>query len=121
MCSRTTTCSPGSTPASIGDPIIQPGDADGGSDPGDRIATLAAYQTIDFNGGIEHHGRCDRAARRPANRRHGDACRTATATPSAVTTPAFIGQAVQKYGRTTGLQLGNVAATNVSVDVCYIA
>jgi len=37
--------------ASIGDPIIQPGDADGGHDPADRVATLAAYQTIDFNGG----------------------------------------------------------------------
>ena len=32
----------------------------------------------------------------------------------------FIGQAVQKYGRTTGLQPGSVAGTNVSVDVCYI-
>ena len=30
--------------------------------------------------------------------------------PSAITTPAFIGQPVQKYGRTTGFQLGTVAA-----------
>ena len=37
--------------ANIGDPILQPGDADGGVDPADRIGTLAAYQTIDFNGG----------------------------------------------------------------------
>ena len=37
--------------ASIGDPIIQPGDADGGHDPDDRVATLAAYQTINFSGG----------------------------------------------------------------------
>ena len=37
--------------ASIGDPIIQPGDVDGGDDPGDRIATLAEFQMIDFKGG----------------------------------------------------------------------
>ena len=34
-------------------------------------------------------------------------------TPSPVTTQAFVGQPVQKYGRTTGLQLGNVAGVNV--------
>src|SRR5262249_4588196 len=37
--------------ANIGDPITQPGPDDGGSDPGDRIGTLADYQEIDFNGG----------------------------------------------------------------------
>ena len=37
--------------ASIGDAITQPGVEDGGSDPADRIATLADYQAIDFNGG----------------------------------------------------------------------
>ena len=36
--------------ASIGDPIIQPGDVDGGSDPADRIGTLHAYQEIMFDG-----------------------------------------------------------------------
>src|SRR5262245_55176204 len=104
--------------ANIGDPIIQPGDADGGSDPGDRIATLAAYQTIDFNGGtntmdaaIALSSVTDLGASTPDD---------GYGAPSAVTTPAFIGQAVQKYGRTTGLQLGNVAALDVSVDVCYL-
>ena len=36
--------------ASVGDPIIQPGDVDGGSDPADRIGTLHAYQEIKFDG-----------------------------------------------------------------------
>ena len=104
--------------ASIGDPIIQPGDADGGSDPGDRIATLAAYQTIDFNGGINT---MDAAIARSSTTNLGTSTPAdGYGTPSAVTTPAFIGQAVQKYGRTTGLQLGNVTATDVSVDVCYL-
>ena len=41
-------------------------------------------------------------------------------TPSSITAPAFVGQAVQKYGRTTGLQLGSVVETNLSLDVCYV-
>ena len=36
--------------ATIGDPILQPGPIeDGGTDPADRIATLADYQQIDFS------------------------------------------------------------------------
>jgi Fibronectin type III domain len=105
--------------ANTGDPIIQPGDADGGSDPGDRVGTLAAYQTIDFNGGtnimdaaIALTSTANFGTSTPADNGYG--------APSAITAPAFIGQAVQKYGRTTGLQLGNVEATDVSVDVCYL-
>ena len=105
--------------ASIGDPIIQPGDVDGGSDPGDRIATLAAYQTIDFNGGTNT---MDAAIALTSTANMGVATPAdGYGAPSALTTPAFIGQAVQKYGRTTGLQLGSVTTTDVSVDVCYIA
>ena len=105
--------------ASIGDPIIQPGDVDGGSDPGDRIATLAAYQTIDFNGGTNT---MDAAIALTTTANMGVATPAdGYGAPSALTTPAFIGQAVLKYGRTTGLQLGSVTTTDVSVDVCYIA
>jgi hypothetical protein len=105
--------------ASIGDPIISPGDVDGGSDPGDRIGTLAAYQEIDFNGGTNTMDAAI-ALTTPAN--------VGTSTPadgygepSPVTATASSGLAVQKYGRTTGLQLGSVVDTNLSVDVCYIA
>ena len=41
-------------------------------------------------------------------------------TPSPVTAAAFLGQGVQKYGRTTGLQLGTVAELSMTVDVCYV-
>ena len=105
--------------ASIGDPIIQPGDADGGHDPGDRVATLAAYQTINFSGGTNTMDAAI-ALTSTANVGHSDAGRRLRSAKP-VTAPAAIGQAVQKYGRTTGLQQGNVAATNVSVDVCYVA
>ncbi|MGH3078663.1 MAG: fibronectin type III domain-containing protein, partial [Gaiellaceae bacterium] len=104
--------------ASIGDPIIQPGDVDGGSDPGDRIGTLHAYQEIKFDG-TDNTMDAALAATTVAN--------TGTATPSdgygtpsPVTTQASLGQGVQKYGRTTGFQLGTVAGTNVDVDVCYL-
>ena len=50
--SPTTTCSPVSTRLAVGDPIIHPGDVDGGSDPADRIGTLYAYETIDFDGSL---------------------------------------------------------------------
>ena len=104
--------------ASIGDAIISPGDVDGGIDPDDIIGTLAAYETIDFDGG-DNTMDAAIALTSPAN------VATSTpadgyGTPSPITAPAFLGQAVQKYGRTTGLQLGSVAATNVSVDVCYL-
>lgn len=39
-----------SNAASIGDLVIQPGDADGGSSPGDDIATLKRFVTIDCAG-----------------------------------------------------------------------
>ena len=47
--SKATTSSPAST-RDIGDPIIQPGDVDGGNDPADRIGTLYAYHEIKFDG-----------------------------------------------------------------------
>jgi hypothetical protein len=103
--------------ASIGDPITQPGPDDGGSDPNDRIATLADYQEIDFNGGDNV---MDAAI---AVTTAGD---VGTATPpdgygapSTTPTTATIGMGVQKYGRTTGLQQGTVQDVNLSVDVCY--
>src|SRR4029453_10148829 len=103
--------------ASIGDPITQPGPDDGGSDPGDRIATLADYQEIDFDGGDNV---MDAAI---ALTTAGD---VATATPpdgygapSTTPTAAPSGMGVQKYGRTTGLQQGTVEDVNLAVDVCY--
>ena len=104
--------------ANIGDPIISPGDADGGSDPADRIGTLAAYQEIDFSGGINT---MDAAIALTSTSNVGIATPAdGYGLPSPNTAQAFIGQGVQKYGRTTGFQQGSVAGTNVSVDVCYI-
>ena len=105
--------------ASIGDPIISPGDADGGSDPADRIGTLHAYQTIDFGGGINT---MDAAIALTSVANVGIATPAdGYGPPSPTTATATLGLPVAKYGRTTGFQLGSVAGTNISVDVCYIA
>ena len=115
----TTTSSAGINSASVGEAITQPGSADGGTDPADRIGTLYAYQTINFSAGSTNT--IDAAIALVSTANVG----TATpddgyGTPSTVTAQAFPGLAVQKYGRTTGFQQGTVAATNVSVDVCYL-
>jgi fibronectin type 3 domain-containing protein len=105
--------------ASIGDPIIQPGNADGGSDPADRIGTLHAYQSINFNAGSTNT--MDAAIALTSTANVGSATPPdGYGAPSPITTPALVGQGVQKYGRTTGLQAGTVAATSVTVDVCYL-
>jgi Putative Ig domain/Fibronectin type III domain len=104
--------------ASIGDGIIQPGNVDGGSDPADRIGTLHDFQTIDFSGG---NNIMDAAIALTSPTLVGtDTPADGYGSPSNVTTAAFVGQQVQKYGRTTGLQLGTVAEINVQVDVCYL-
>ncbi|HEU5263108.1 MAG TPA: fibronectin type III domain-containing protein, partial [Gaiellaceae bacterium] len=105
--------------ASIGDPILQPGPIeDGGALPDDQIGTLHDYQEIDFAG---NPNTMDAAVALVSTGTVG----TATppdgyGTPSPVTAPASIGLAVQKYGRTTGQQLGTVADINLTVDVCYL-
>ena len=105
--------------ASIGDGIIQPGNVDGGSDPADRIGTLHAFQSINFTDGTTNT--MDAAIALTSVGSVG----TSTppegyGTPSTVPATAFVGQAVQKFGRTTGFQLGTVVEINVSVDVCYV-
>lgn len=40
--------------AAAGDPIVQPGDADGGSAPADTIATLTRYYPIHFDPGVNN-------------------------------------------------------------------
>ena len=92
--------------ASVGEAITQPGSADGGMDPADRIGTLYAYQTINFSAGSTNT--IDAAIALVSTANVG----TATpddgyGTPSTVTAQAFPGLAVQKYGRTTGFQPGH--------------
>jgi PKD repeat protein len=107
--------------ARIGDPALQPGAFDGGNDPADRIGTLFDYETIRF------------AKRRniPTNTMDAAIALSSTAelgfstppdgygTPGTNVVLPYVGQTVQKYGRTTGLTQGTVSEVSVTVDVCY--
>ncbi len=104
--------------ASIGDSALQPGPADGGADPADRVASLFDFQPIDFNWPAPNaidaaiaSPEVPVSASTPADLGYG----TPTSTPVA----ASNGQSVQKCGRTTGHTTGSVTATNVTVDICY--
>jgi PKD repeat protein len=103
--------------ATIGDDVIQPGTFDGGSLPDDYIGTLHDFVEIDFNGG---NNTVDAAIAKSSLGDLGNATPAdGYGTPSSTIVDAFPGQAVKKYGRTTGLQPGEVSAINVEVDVCY--
>jgi PKD repeat protein len=107
-----------SNDASIGDATLQPGPSDGGTDPGDRIGTLADFEPIDF----ENDNVMDAAIAAPE---HADSISASTPTddaygaPGTTVTEASVGMNVQKYGRTTGLTQGTVEEVNVRIAVCY--
>ena len=113
--------------ANIGDSAIQPGDADGGQDPADRIGELADYEPINFSGGDNVLDAAIAAVDfddfdGDGSSEWGVGISTPSdgyGIPSSETTPASVGLLVQKYGRTTGWTHGEVAEINVTVDVCY--
>jgi hypothetical protein len=110
-----------SNQASLGDPILQPGPADGGAGPQDTIATLTRFRTIDFSSGANNT--VDGAV--------------ATPTDPSVVDPSIkgigpdipratrdisvddLGAAVQKSGRTTEHTQGTVEAVSATVSVKY--
>lgn len=102
--------------AGIGDRLLQPGPADGGSSPDDAIGTLAAFKRINYS--LMANNRIDAAIalttevdyRTPSDGYGAPRTATATARP---------GMRVKKYGRTTGLTRGTVDAVNVTVSVRY--
>jgi hypothetical protein len=105
-----------------GDPLLQPGVADGGRNPTDVVATLHDFQEIAF---------CSNRFQCPLNQIDAAIALTSTddvgfATPddgygSPRDTPveAMLGAKVQKYGRTTGYTHGTVTGINAVIDVSY--
>src|SRR3989449_2995306 len=116
--------------ASIGDPALQPGPYDGGTAPADQIGTLAAFNTIDFSGGLNT---IDAAIALSDATKLGNATPTddGYGTPSGAIygdanndgvfddETALLGLNVQKYGRTTKLTHGQITGINATVTVCY--
>jgi len=113
--------------ASLGDPELQPGTFDGGTDPADRIGTLAAFKTISFNAtgcsGVASDPDCntiDAAIASTTTANLGVSTLGGYGTPSASVVSPSVGQAVRKCGRTTACTTGTVAEVNVMVSVCYV-
>lgn len=107
-----------SNAASLGDPILQPGPFDGGTNPADRIATLSRFVPINFAAGTTNlvdaaiaEGQFHdldreiywigsvRGWRRKAN--------------------VTVGTLVKKTGRTTNFTTGRITTINATVDVGY--
>lgn len=109
--------------AAVGDAILQPGIADGGRDPDDRIATLARFVEIGFAADAEN--RVDGALATPLTPAESQVVWSTH--DIAVETPARqrsldeadLGLAVDKTGRTTGHTNGFVQALFAAVRVDY--
>jgi PKD repeat protein len=115
--------------ASLGDAILQPGPFDGGTNPADRIGTLADYEVIDFS--LSGYNTMDAAIAAVSDADVGFAtpadgygtpnaqAYTLDANNDGNADPSLLGLQVQKYGRTTQLTTGVVTEINLFVEVCY--
>jgi hypothetical protein len=112
-----------SNDARPGDPILQPGPYDGGTDPKDRIATLSRFAPITFQPPVPrmwHRNLVDAAV---AEGQFHDLDRSihwighvrGWRRRANVT----VGTLVQKTGRTTNYTIGRITAVNATVDVSY--
>ncbi|HEU4456250.1 MAG TPA: hypothetical protein VFR81_24505, partial [Longimicrobium sp.] len=99
--------------ARIGDPILQPGPADTGVAPGDRIAALENFVPIAFPGPNLVDAAVAWTSRQNVDRRH--------VTFDMSTTPVQprLGMTVMKNGRTTQATLGTITDLSVNVSVGY--
>ena len=93
----------GSPSAVVGDPVLQPGPADGGRDPEDRVGTLAKFvplaagRTATVDAAVAHLKDVEVDPEHPVGR-------------ITTTVEAEGGEEVAKVGRTTGLTRGRVTA-----------
>ena len=119
-----------SNDAHVGDPELQPGAYDGGTDPADRIGTLYAFRPLDFSGGnntidaaiaitdalsVGNATPGDDGYGQPSTAIFGDANNDGMFDDKT----QLLGINVQKYGRTTKLTHGTITGINGIVDVCY--
>lgn len=105
--------------ADIGSAVVQPGlyDTTCLVDQNNVIGTLSKFKTINFDGG---QNTVDAAIAETTKDDLGNATPAdGYGTPKSVTVVAAVGDAVQKYGRTTQLTKGTVTAINATVNVGY--
>ena len=100
--------------------VLQPGRYDTGCniDPNDVIGTLAAFERIKFT--FVANNKIDAAIANSSTELLGNATPSdGYGTPKSDIVPAALGQAVQKYGRTTSLTTGTITGINATVNVGY--
>jgi hypothetical protein len=107
--------------ASTGSQVLQPGRYDAkpmcAVKSRDVIGTLAASEPIKFDGSDNY---IDAAIARTSTADVNNATPSnGYGMPKSLPFPAVVGQAVQKYGRTSSLTKGIVTLVNVTVDVGY--
>lgn len=106
-----------SNQAKIWDRVLQPASFDGGSLPEDEIGRLADFIKIDFNGG---NNIVDAAiALTDSSLLDTSTMPGGYGPPNMATRTAYIDQAVQKCGRTTGCTSGYISEISVTLNVCY--
>ena len=106
--------------ASPGSDVLQPGryDTNCSNDPSNSIGTLAAFQPIVFSTSASNKIDAAIALSNAANL--GNATPSnGYGVPQSATVSASVGQAVQKYGRTSGLTKGQVTGINATLLVGY--
>ncbi len=107
--------------ANRGDDILQPGRVDGGTDPANSIGTLHDFERLQFCAILTcPDNRIDAAIALTSSDNLGTSTPAdGYGEPRTGTTSATLGQAVQKYGRTTGLTTGLVSGINATINVNY--
>jgi len=102
----------------MGDPILQPGPVDGGTETAHTFGGLADFEAIDFSG--ECVNTIDAAlAETSLDQLTNETPDSGYGVPWSLTSQAETGMEVQKYGRTSGLTYGSVIAVNATVEVGY--
>ncbi len=112
-----------SNDAKIGDPIIQPGRADGGTNPRDRIAALNRFIPITFEPPVprNRHDNLVDAALAEGNfeELNREVYWIGYVNGWMPKANVAVGRRVQKTGRTTNYTTGRITATNATVDVSF--
>lgn len=98
-----------------GDPILQPGPADGGKFPDHRIAELETFIPISFGTGVN---RIDSAIAKPMSLADVTDSIIGIGTPRG-SVRADLGVSVIKSGRTTGITRGYITIADATIDVEY--
>ena len=103
--------------ATIGDKVVQPGDADGGKEPGDVLATLVEFVPFDFSEGYPNLA--DAAIAEVRSQSVRPELRILGIRPVGVSHTLRRGMTVKKVGRTTDFTTGVVQDLHYRMRLSY--